>query len=46
MYRVSNAMAVDVGYKFFGTAAQKYVNHTTVTDVYAHYIGLSFTRKF
>jgi hypothetical protein len=38
-------MAVDVGYKFFGTADQKYDN-VKVKDVYAHFIGLSLTWKF
>ena len=44
-YQISANMAVDVGYKFFGTADQKYDN-TKVKDVYAHYIGLSLTLNF
>ena len=44
-YNISANMAVDVGYKFFGTADQKYDN-VKVKDVYAHYIGVSLTVKF
>jgi opacity protein-like surface antigen len=44
-YEITPCMAVDVGYKFFGTADQKYDN-VKVKDVYAHFIGLSLTWKF
>lgn len=44
-YEINTSMAVDVGYKFFGTADQKYDNFKA-KDVYAHYIGLSLTWKF
>ena len=44
-YKISDNMAVDLGYKFFGTAEQKYDNFK-LTDIYAHYVGLSITLKF
>lgn len=44
-YKINDNMAVDVGYKFFGTAEQSYDNFK-LKDVYAHFIGLSFTWKF
>ena len=44
-YKISDNMAVDLGYKFFGTAEQKYDN-LKLTDIYAHYVGLSITLKF
>jgi opacity protein-like surface antigen len=44
-YQISPCMAVDVGYKFFGTAQQNY-DRFSVKDVYAHFIGLSLTWKF
>jgi opacity protein-like surface antigen len=44
-YEITPCMAVDVGYKFFGTADEKF-GGTKVKDIYAHFIGLSFTFKF
>ena len=44
-YEISPSMSVDVGYKFFSTAEQKYTGFK-VTDVYCHFIGLGFTYKF
>ena len=44
-YEISPSMSVDVGYKFFSTAEQKYTG-LKVTDVYCHFIGLGFTYKF
>ena len=44
-YQISPCMALDVGYKFFGTAEQKYDNFK-LTDIYNHYIGISLTWKF
>jgi opacity protein-like surface antigen len=45
-YNINDNMSVDVGYKFFGTGDLEYQNMLKVKDIYAHYIGLSFTWKF
>ena len=44
-YEISPSMSVDVGYKFFSTAEQKYSGFK-VKDVYCHFIGLGLTYKF
>jgi opacity protein-like surface antigen len=44
-YKINENMMIDVGYKFFGTADETF-GDTKVKDVYANFIGLSFTWKF
>jgi opacity protein-like surface antigen len=44
-YKVSDNMAIDLGYKFFSTAEQEYSDFKA-KDIYSHYIGLSLTFKF
>jgi opacity protein-like surface antigen len=45
-YNINDNMSVDVGYKFFGTGDLEYKSALKLKDIYAHYIGLSFTWKF
>jgi opacity protein-like surface antigen len=44
-YEISPCVAVGVGYKFFGTADQKY-DEVKIKDIYTHFIGLNLTWKF